>query len=171
MDNWLELERRFREFASREPEVRLLATEGDDGVAYLITYFKTKSAERELNALASHAGRLLHEAGASRCSSKDQSDLAQHWWRYLKNNSRDVFLGSHGYSRQSSNSEPRHHQTGLLQNVGAICASECAILHGKHPVREKLRFLKWLHQNYIAAIIVGIVSAVATAILLGLLGK
>jgi len=163
VNSWLELEQRFRNLAPSLQHSRLDAQWGAAGEYRRLAGTGLTPATHEYEILSTIAGQLLEKV--LRPTEEGEKallgigDARTRWYNLLK--SQSPFFGDRSYGQQfhEDGSPARVIFTGSLSTPADAAATLCLSLHTSHPIVEQKSKWPWLHDNYIKAIIVGVIVA------------
>ena len=167
MDNWLDLESRFRALAPALQHARLDGQWGAAGVYWRVAGAGNSPTVQQFEILATLAGQLL--AKVHLAANKSHSPLLQivdakhRWYGLLKESSpafRDLLYGE---QKNDNGSSAGFIYTGSIHPFAEASANLCLSLHSSHPITEKKSKWLWFHENYGKALIVGVILALVGA--------
>lgn len=166
MKNWIELEPRFRGLVPRLKHTRLDDQTGAAGEHWRLAGGYDREAERQFETLSVLAGRLLAKAIVGRSDIKsilEGSDPRIHWYRALKAYSGSHETGFPAYQANDAGENLGWIYSGSILNIGEVAANVCLYLQAHHPIRAK--WYERIYDDYGKQIIVGLVVALATALI------
>jgi hypothetical protein len=174
MKTWLDLEARFRALEPALQFCRLDAQWGAAGEYWRIAGNVSPMARQEYELLSGVAGQFLEQVYSSKIE-KEQALLAivdtrTRWYNLLKQTSPVFGDRSYGEQLNDDGSSAGFIYTGSLNSMAAAAANLCLALQASHPIVERKSRWQWLHENYIKALVVGIVVALVGAAAKFLLG-
>jgi len=167
VNSWLELEQRFRNLAPTLQHSRLDAQWGAAGEYWRLAGTGVTPATHEYEILSTVAGKLLEKVLRPTEETEKAllgiTDARTRWYNLLK--SQSPFFGDRSYGEQvhEDGSSAGFIYTGSVRCPAEAAATLCLSLHTSHPVVERKSKWQWLHENYIKAIIVGLVIALVGA--------
>ncbi len=160
---WLDLEDRFRLLEPQLQFCRLDAQWGAAGEFWRIAGSGSPVARQEYELLSSLAGKWLEEVFSDRDSDEQAllaiADPRTRWYTLLKQSSPAFGDRSYGEQFNSDGSSAGFIYTGSLHSMGVAAANVCLALQTTHPIIERKSRWQWLHDNYLKAIIIGIILA------------
>jgi len=166
MNSWLELEQRFRGLAPTLTHCRLDAQWGAAGEYWHIAG-SSSPATTEYEILSTLAGRLLQRVLRQKIESEKAllsvEDPKIRWYTALKSQSPSFAHGIYGEQRNEDGSSVGFIFTGNIRSIAEASANLCLAFHASHPIVERTSRWRWLHDNYIKAIIIGGILALVGA--------
>ncbi len=167
MDSWLNLEQRFRLLAPELRHHRLDAQWGAADEYWRLTGARDTPATEQFEILSSLAGQLLGRVlkGGNETEKLLLSlhDTKLRWYNALKAMSSSFGRHSYAEQRNEDGSSAGLIFTGTVSQIAEASANLCLALHISHPIVERKTKWQWFHENYLRALIVAIVAAIATA--------
>jgi hypothetical protein len=164
---WLDLESRFR---SLEPKLRDARLDGQWGVAgdhWRISGLVDSLARQEFELLSAVGGRWLEKVLSAKAEADQEllqvADPKLRWYLLLKRSSPTWKTDLYGEQMADDGSSLGYVYGGTLSSLAAAAANVCLALQVSHPLRDEVSKLRWLHDNYIKGLLVGIVLAIAGA--------
>ncbi len=169
MDSWLEIEQRFRLLAQELKHHRLDVQWGAAGEYWRIAGFGGQTpATEQFQILSSLAGQLLGRVlkGENKVEQLllATADTKLRWYHALKALSSSFGDQSYGEQLNEDGSSAGFIFTGTISQIAEASANLCLAFHASYPIVERKSKWQWLHENYIRAIIIGIVVTIAGAI-------
>lgn len=161
MKSWLELEARFRALEPKLHDARLSAQWGAAGEHWHISGMVNPMDRQEFELLCAVGGKWIEKV----CSKKNDSDRElieiqnprNRWYTLLKNSSPLFHPDFVGEQKNNDGSSAGFIYSGTINSMAAASANLCLSLHVSHPLTEEVDRWKWLHDNYIKAIVVGVI--------------
>ena len=174
MKTWLDLEARFRALEPALQYSRLDAQWGAAGEYWRVAGTVSPTARQEYELLSALGGRWLEQALSPKKES-DQvllgiSDPLLRWYSLLKASSPSFGDRSYGQQVNEDGSNAGFIYTGSMHSIGISAANLCLALQTSNPIREKKSAWAWLHENYVKAVLVGIVVAIVGALAKAFIG-
>ena len=167
MEDWLELERRFRALAPALQFARLDAQWGAAGEYWRVAGAGNSTVVQQFEILATLAGQNLAKALAAVNQSGPPllhvADAKHRWYGLLKESSPAFGNCSYGEQKNDDGSSAGFIYTGSIHPVAEASANLCLSLHASHPIKEKKSKWLWFHENYGKALIVGGILALVGA--------
>ena len=163
MNSWLELEQRFRALAPALRHYRIDAQWGAAGDYWRIAGSASNPATTEYEILSTLAGQMLQRVLSQKVESEKAlisiEDPKIRWYTALKLLSPS--FGNNLYAEQvkEDGSSGGFIFTGTISSIGEASANLCLAFHASHPIVERTSRWRWLHDNYIKAIIIGCILA------------
>jgi hypothetical protein len=166
MKNWIELESRFRSLAPGLQHARLDDQTGAAGEYWRLAGGFDHQAVRQFETLSLLAGTLLVEALAGQPDAKpilEGTDPKIRWYRALKAYSESHEIGPSGYQKNDAGENLGWIHSGSIQNIGEVAANVSLYLQARHPIRA--RWYKQIYDDYGKKIVIGLVLALAAALI------
>ena len=173
VNTWLDIESRFRLLAPSTTGARLDAQWGAAGEHWRIAGLFQPVARQELELLCGVAGQFLERVFSGKLPEQAAllaiSDPKIRWFTLLKQaNQFENFV--YGEQHNEHGSSAGFIYSASLPSVAERCANLCLALQAQPPILERPSKWHWFHDNYGKAIVVGIVLAVAGAVVKLLIG-
>lgn len=167
MENWLDLENRFRSLAPAFQFARLDAQWGAAGVHWRIAGAGNPTAVQQFEILASLAGqrleRALVAAGQANSELLQIADAKHRWYSLLKESSPAFGNLSYGQQLNDDGSSAGFIYTGSIHPFSEASANLCLSLHASHPIRDIKSKWVWFHENYGKGLVIGCILALVGA--------
>jgi hypothetical protein len=90
-------------------------------------------------------------------------DAKVRWYTLMKSHSPFFGNQSCGPQLHEDGSSAGFIYTGSVSRPAEAAAVVCLSLHSSHPIIEQKSWWQWLHENYVKAIVVGVVVALVAA--------
>jgi len=162
LNNWLDLEARFRTIAPHLQGYRLDIQLGAVETFRLVGGHD-REARTEFELLSQSAGKLLKHALPDN-GGYDVILGYRHppmrWYRALKELSNAAEPGSVGYQIVDGRDQGIYKWT--INNIGEVAANVCLDLHARYPIRPTWR--QRIYHEYGKEIVIGLVVALAAAL-------
>ena len=167
MENWLDLESRFRSLAPALQFARLDAQWGAAGEYWRIAGVSNSAAVQQFEILASIAGKSLERAllaaGESDSKLLGIEDVKHRWYALLKESSPEFGNLSYGQQVSDDGSPAGLIYTGSIRSFSEASGNLCLSLHASHPIKDIKSKWVWFHENYGKGLLIGGILAVAGA--------
>ncbi|MBI1389113.1 MAG: hypothetical protein GC154_11765 [bacterium] len=162
MENWLDLETRFKRIADSLKFARLDEQTGAAGEYWRLAACPSKEVKMEFESLSNLAGQLLNKAISNQedsYSNLNHPDPVICWYRALKQYSGSYEFGIMSQQINESGEGGGWIYSGTIYNPGSVAANVCLYCHGKMAVQQSL-WMK-MHDDYIKPIVIGLILALA----------
>jgi len=167
MNSWLELEKRFRALAPTLAHCRIDAQWGAAGEYWRIAGGVPSPTTNEYEILSTIAGQLLQRVLSEKIEGEKLllavGDPKIRWYHALKLRSPSFGDYSYGEQRHEDGSSAGFIFTGSISPIAESSANLCLTFHASHPIVEHTSRWRWLHDNYIKALIIGGILALVGA--------
>jgi hypothetical protein len=165
MNNWLELEARFRALAPRMRHTRLDDQTGTNVEHWRLAAGFDRASDREFELLSELAGNLLSVA------LKSQPDTAQiishhdpkvRWYRAMKVLSGAYKPGLVAFQTNDAGENMGNIYGGTIYNLPEVAANLCLHFHSRHPIT--VPWYQKIYDQYGKKIIIGVILIFVTAL-------
>lgn len=166
LKTWLDFEARFQSLAPRLKYTRLDDQTGAAGEYWRLAGGFDRESEKQFEALSHLAGNLLTETLAGQSNHEriiSHNDPKVRWYRALKFLSGAHKPGPPAYLTDEAGENVRWIYGGSINHPAEVAANVCLQLQAHHPVRS--RWYERLYEDYGKEIIIGLVLALATALI------
>jgi len=167
MKTWLDLESRFRALAPVLQFCHLAAQWGAAGEHWHVNGTAAPAARQEYELLCGVAGQFLERVYSPKVP--EQAALLAipntkiRWYTLLKQLSPHFGDLIYGEQHNEDGSSAGFIYAGTLRSIAESSANLCLALQANHPIVEPKSKWQWFHDNYVKAIVVGIILALVGA--------
>jgi hypothetical protein len=166
MNNWLELEARFRALALRMRHTRLDDQTGAAGEHWRLAAGFDQASDGEFEVLSELAGSLLSVALKSQTNATEilsHQDPKVRWYRAMK-----LLSGAHepglvAFQTNDAGENLGNIYGGTIHNLPEVAANLCLHLHSRHPIT--VSWYQRIYEQYGKEIIVGVILILVTALI------
>jgi hypothetical protein len=148
---------------------RLDAQWGAAGEYWRIAGFTDAIGRQEYELLCGVGGTFLEQVYSSNVEGErvllEERDPKVRWYRLLKATSPAFGDLSYGEQLHEDGTSAGFIFTGSLDRIAEASANTCLALHASHPLVERKSKWTWLHENYVKAIVIGVVVAIVGTII------